>query len=86
MTIRWGIIRCGAVCEVKSRRESQDIPGSERTAVMRRYADKAADCAERHGAGRWTDQTEAIACVDDVCIATPVGSHAGYVLTAAETV
>ena len=41
--IRWGILGCGDVCEVKSGPGLQKADGSELVAVMRRDGAKAAD-------------------------------------------
>ena len=47
-TVKWGIIGCGDVCEVKSGPALQQADGSELVAVMRRDAALAADFARRH--------------------------------------
>ena len=47
--IRWGIIGCGKVTEVKSGPAYQQTEGFELAAVMRRDTDKAQDYAKRHG-------------------------------------
>ncbi|MFP4354178.1 MAG: Gfo/Idh/MocA family protein [Phycisphaerae bacterium] len=86
MPIRWGIIGCGDVCEVKSGPAFQNVPDSQLVAVMRRDAAKAADYARRHEVPRWTAHTDEIIQADDVdavYIATPVGSHAEYALAVA---
>src|SRR5688572_4070812 len=78
MEIRWGIIGCGDVCEVKSGPGFQKAEGSRLVAVMRRDPAKAADYARRHNVPRWyADADELIADpeVDAVYIATPPGSH-----------
>ena len=80
--VRWGIIGCGAVTEVKSGPALQQAVGSELVAVMRRDAAKAADYARRHGVPRWyadADQLIADPDVDAVYVATPPDSHAEYV-------
>ena len=46
-TIRWGIIGCGDVTEVKSGPGFQKAEGSALAAVMRRDAEKARDYARR---------------------------------------
>ena len=87
MTIRWGIIGCGDVCEVKSGPAFQKARGSELVSVMRRDGEKAEDYARRHGVPKWTDEAEAIIDdpeVDAVYVATPVGSHCEYALRVAE--
>jgi 1,5-anhydro-D-fructose reductase (1,5-anhydro-D-mannitol-forming) len=76
--IRWGIIGCGDVCEVKSGPAFQKADGSALVAVMRRDEAKAADYAKRHRVARWyCDADELIndAEVDAVYIATPPGRH-----------
>ena len=47
--IRWGIIGCGDVTEVKSGPGFQMARGSQLVAVMRRNGALAADYARRHG-------------------------------------
>ncbi len=86
MTIRWGIIGCGDVCEVKSGPALQKADGSELVAVMRRDAAKAEDFAKRHGVPRWTTDADAVIRdpdVDIVYIATPPDTHCGYALQVA---
>jgi predicted dehydrogenase len=51
--VRWGIIGCGDVTEVKSGPAFQKIANSELVAVMRRDAAKAQDYAQRHGVKKW---------------------------------
>lgn len=85
-TIRWGIIGCGNVCEVKSGPGFQKARGSELVAVMRRDGEAARDFARRHGVPRsYDDAAKLIADpeVDAVYIATPPGSHRDYALMAA---
>jgi 1,5-anhydro-D-fructose reductase (1,5-anhydro-D-mannitol-forming) len=84
--IRWGIVGCGDVTEVKSGPPLARIPGSALAAVMRRDGERARDYAQRHGVPRWTtDPAELIEAddVDAVYVATPPASHLGYVLQAA---
>lgn len=76
--IRWGIIGCGDVTEVKSGPGFQRAEGSSLVAVMRRDAGKAADYARRHDVPRWyasADELLADPEVDAVSIATPPSSH-----------
>src|SRR5215218_4175927 len=85
--VRWGIIGCGDVTEVKSGPALQKIRGSELIAVMRRNGDKAKDYAKRHGVGKWTDNADEIIHDDKinaVYIATPPDSHAEYTKRVAE--
>lgn len=77
-TIRWGILGCGDVTEVKSGPGFQKSAGSQLVAVMRRDAKKAEDYARRHGVPKWYSDAEALIRdpdVDAVYIATPPGSH-----------
>lgn len=85
-TVRWGIIGCGDVCEVKSGPALYKTPQSQLVAVMRRDAVLAADFARRHHVATWyADADELIADprVNIVYIATPPGSHAEYALRVA---
>jgi predicted dehydrogenase len=77
-TVRWGIIGCGNVTEVKSGPAFSKVPGSRLVAVMRRDAKRAEDYARRHGVPRWYAEADALIAdpsVDAVYVATPVGSH-----------
>lgn len=84
--VRWGIIGCGDVTEVKSGPGFQKAAGSQLVAVMRRDVAKAADYAHRHGVARW--YADAAALIDDpevdaVYVATPPDTHAHYALKVA---
>lgn len=84
-TIRWGIVGCGDVTEVKSGPAFQKVVGSELIAVMRRDAGKAADYARRHGVPIWYDDAAKLIedpKVDAVYIATPPAMHEKYALMA----
>jgi predicted dehydrogenase len=86
MTIRWGIIGCGNVTEVKSGPGFQQAKGSTLAMVMRRDAAKAEDYARRHGVPKWTSDADALIHdpeVDAVYIATPPGTHLEYALQVA---
>jgi 1,5-anhydro-D-fructose reductase (1,5-anhydro-D-mannitol-forming) len=86
MTVRWGIIGCGEVTEVKSGPGFQQAAGSALVMVMRRNAAKAEDYARRHGVPKWTADAETLIHdpeVDAVYIATPPGNHLEYALLAA---
>jgi len=86
-TIKWGIIGCGDVTEVKSGPGFQKAEGSELVAVMRRNGKLAEDYAQRHGVPKWYDSAEALihdANVNAVYVATPPSSHKQYVLQVAE--
>lgn len=85
-TIRWGIVGCGDVTEVKSGPGFAKAAHSALVAVMRRDATLAADYARRHGVPRWTDDAEAILRapdVDAVYVATTPETHCDYVLRCA---
>jgi 1,5-anhydro-D-fructose reductase (1,5-anhydro-D-mannitol-forming) len=82
-TIRWGILGCGDVCEVKSGPGFQQIEGSALTMVMRRTPMMAEEYATRHGVPNWTGHPDDLIedpDVDAVYIATPPGSHMEYAL------
>ena len=84
--VRWGIIGCGDVTEVKSGPGLQKAEGSELAAVMRRDGERARDYARRHGVPRWYDDAGALIAddgVDAVYVATPPDSHLEYTLRAA---
>ena len=84
--IRWGIIGCGDVTEVKSGPGFQKARGSQLVAVMRRNGALAADYAKRHGVPRWYDDASALVNdpeVDAVYVATPPGAHLDGALLAA---
>ncbi len=77
-SIRWGIIGCGSVTEVKSGPGFQKAERSRLVAVMRRDRERAEDYARRHGVPRVHDTAEALILdsdVDAVYIATPPSSH-----------
>jgi 1,5-anhydro-D-fructose reductase (1,5-anhydro-D-mannitol-forming) len=83
--VRWGIVGCGDVTEVKSGPALQKASGSQLVAVMRRNRTLASDYARRHGVTRWYSSADALIAdpgVDAVYIATPPGSHAAYALAA----
>ncbi len=85
-TIRWGIIGCGDVTEIKSGPGFRKAANSELIAVMRRNGALAADYARRHGVPRWHDDAEAIlraSDIDAVYVAATPESHADYVLRCA---
>lgn len=76
--VRWGILGCGDVCEVKSGPGFQQARGSELIAVMRRDRGLAEDFARRHGVARFYDDADELIQdpnVTAVYIASPPGSH-----------
>lgn len=87
-TIKWGIIGCGAVCEVKSGPGFQKAHNSELVAVMRRDAEKARDFANRHGVPTWYSDASALINnpnVNAIYIATPPKHHLDYVRLASKS-
>ena len=86
-TIRWGIIGCGNVTEVKSGPGFQKATNSELVAVMRRNGALAKDYAQRHGVPKWYDDGQTLIDdpdVDVVYIATPPDAHLAYTRMAAQ--
>ncbi len=86
-TVRWGIIGCGDVTEVKSGPGLYKAEHSQLGAVMRRDGAAAKSYAERHGVSRWYDNGRALIDDDDVdvvYVATPPSTHLEYALASAE--
>ena len=86
-TVKWGIIGCGNVCEVKSGPGFYKADHSELVIVMRRDAEKAADFAKRHGVSQSTSNADEVIHhpdVNAVYIATPPSTHCDYALRVAE--
>ncbi len=84
--VRWGIVGCGDVTEVKSGPALQKASGSALVAVMRRDVAKATDYAARHGVPRVHATADALIgdpSVDAVYIATPPSSHCELALRVA---
>lgn len=84
--IRWGIIGCGAVTEVKSGPPYQFTPHFELRMVMRRDAQKVADYAHRHQVPAYTTDAEELINspeIDAVYIATPPHLHKKFALKVA---
>lgn len=85
--VRWGIIGCGDVTEVKSGPAFQKNNNSELIAVMRRTGELAKDYAKRHNVPKWYDNADALINdpdVDAIYIATPPGSHKEYTIKVAK--
>ena len=85
-TIRWGIIGCGNVTEVKSGPGFQKADNSDLVAVMRRTGALARDYARRHGVAKWYDEAGALINdpdVEAIYIATPPDTHKEYTLQSA---
>jgi 1,5-anhydro-D-fructose reductase (1,5-anhydro-D-mannitol-forming) len=86
-TVRWGIIGCGDVTEVKSGPGFQKADGSSLVAVMRRDVEKARDYARRHGVPRVHERADDLIDdpeVDAVYVATPPSSHCDLSLRVAQ--
>ena len=83
--IRWGIIGCGDVTEIKSGPAFNKVKDSELVAVMRRNSEKAKDYAFRHNVPTWyTNANELIhdPGVNAIYVATPPSSHEEYAIAA----
>lgn len=83
--IRWGIIGCGDVTEVKSGPAFNKIPNSSLVAVIRRDAAKAEDYAKRHQVPKWYSNANDLINdpeVDAIYIATPPLQHEAYTIAA----
>lgn len=85
--VRWGMIGCGDVTEVKSGPAFQNIEGSELIAVMRRNKEKAKDYAKRHKIAKWYNDADELINDPDInaiYIATHPDSHSDYTIKAAK--
>ncbi|MFV5700380.1 Gfo/Idh/MocA family protein [Flavobacterium sp. XS2P12] len=85
--IRWGILGCGDVTEMKSGPAYQKTDGFKIEAVMRRDAGKASDYAKRHGIDKfYTNGDDLINDpeIDAIYIATPPDTHKYYGLKVAQ--
>jgi predicted dehydrogenase len=83
--IKWGIIGCGDVTEVKSGPAFNKIPNSSLVAVMRRDAVKAEDYAKRHHVPKWYNDASQLINdpeVNAIYIATPPLQHEAYTIQA----
>ena len=81
--IRWGIIGCGSVTEVKSGPAFNKVPDSSLVAVMRRNAALAEDYARRHNVPKFYNDASKLINdpeINAVYVATPPGSHAEYAI------
>jgi len=83
--VRWGMIGCGNVTEVKSGPPLQLTPHSGLVAVMRRNSALAADYANRHQVPKWYDDADRLIQDPDVnaiYVATPPDTHLEYAVKA----
>lgn len=86
MDVRWGMIGCGSVTEVKAGPGFQKAEGSSLRAVASRDVARARDYAQRHGVPRVHASAADLVHdpeVDAVYIATPPSSHCALALAAA---
>ena len=85
--VRWGILGCGDVTEIKSGPTVMNRPPASRVvACMRRDLAKARDYAERHGVPRFYGGADALindAEVNAVYVSTPPASHCDLALKVA---
>ncbi|MDB5014332.1 MAG: oxidoreductase [Daejeonella sp.] len=84
-SIKWGIIGCGDVTEIKSGPAFNKAENSELVAVMRRNAEKAEDYAKRHNVPKWYNEAQLMINDPDInaiYIATPPLYHEEYTLAA----
>lgn len=85
-TVKWGMIGCGSVTEVKSGPGFQISENSKLVAVMRRDGALAEDYARRHNVPKWYDNADDLINdpeVDAVYVATPPVNHKEYALKCA---
>ncbi len=84
-SVKWGIIGCGDVTEVKSGPALQKADRSSLVAVMRRNGMLAADYAKRHHVPNHYDDAGQLIndpSVNAVYVATPPSTHKKYTLMA----
>ncbi|BAO75801.1 oxidoreductase [Winogradskyella sp. PG-2] len=84
--IKWGIIGCGDVTEVKSGPAFALVEGFKIVAVMRRNLELAKDYALRHNIERYYNDADMLINdpeIDAIYIATPPDSHHYYALKVA---
>jgi predicted dehydrogenase len=81
--VRWGIIGCGDVCEVKSGPAFSKVLNSTLQVVMRRDLEKAKDYAQRHNVPKFYNDAHDLISdpeVNAVYIATPPAQHEEYAI------
>ena len=86
--LKWGIIGCGDVTEIKSGPAFSKVPHSVLHAVMRRDEAKARDYAIRHKVPRYYSNAADLIndpAVNAIYIATPPDSHEEYALAALQS-
>lgn len=85
LNIKWGIIGCGDVTEIKSGPAFNKISHSSLHAVMRRNAEKASNYAERHHVPVWYSKVEELIADDQInaiYVATPPAFHEEFTIKA----
>ncbi len=83
--VKWGLIGCGDVTEVKSGPPLQLTPHSSLVAVMRRNKALAADYARRHQVPKWYGSADDLINdpeVNAIYVATPPDAHLQYAIKA----
>lgn len=86
-TVKWGIIGCGNVTEVKSGPAYKMTKDFELVAVMRRNLELAKDYAKRHEVPRYYNDADELindSEIDAVYIATPPDTHYYYAMKVAQ--
>lgn len=84
--VRWGVIGCGSVTEVKSVPAYQQVEGFDVVSVMRRDLSLAEDYAKRHRIEHFSNNADELInnpSIDAIYIATPPDSHYSYALKVA---
>jgi len=85
--IRWGVIGCGNVTEIKSTPAYQKVEGFHVVAVMGRNEEKVKDYIARHNIDRYFLDVDSLindTNIDAIYIATPPDSHKEYALKVAQ--
>ena len=85
--VRWGVVGCGNVTEVKSGPAYAQVEGFKIEAVMRRNLELAKDYAKRHQIENYYNDADKLindSNIDAVYIATPPDTHCYYALKVAE--
>ncbi len=86
-SIRWGVIGCGSVTELKSTPAYQKVTGFTVAAVMGRNEDKVKDYITRHNIEHYYLDVDSMINdpnIDAIYIATPPDSHKEYALKVAQ--
>ena len=87
-TVKWGIIGCGDVTEIKSGPAFQIVENSKLVAVMRRNEALAKDYAERHNVPKYYSNADSLINdpeINAIYVATPPSSHKEHTVAAANS-